>query len=145
MGITIGAGDTYGVDGPDAENPNSVSINPAEEIAARRAEVFGEEIETEQVEDEASGDAAAMTGTLETSDPNNPEDANAVTPSEANPSIDKTEAGETPDGSTTEAYDPSEHSVDEVVAYLETADENEKERVLAAEAEGKARKGVLEA
>lgn len=41
-------------------------------------------------------------------------------------------------------FDPSAHSVDEVSAYLADADDAERERVLAAEAEGKARKTLLE-
>jgi hypothetical protein len=42
-----------------------------------------------------------------------------------------------------ELFDPSEHTVAEVEEYLESADEDERERVLAAEAEGKARKSLL--
>lgn len=42
------------------------------------------------------------------------------------------------------AYDPGAHNVDEVLAYLESADAEETERVLAAEAEGKARKTILD-
>lgn len=41
------------------------------------------------------------------------------------------------------AFDPGEHNAPEVLAYLETADEAERERVLAAEAAGKARKGIV--
>jgi trigger factor len=41
------------------------------------------------------------------------------------------------------AYDPSAHTVDEVVAYLETASPEESEQVRAAEQAGKARKGIL--
>ncbi|HYF71325.1 MAG TPA: hypothetical protein VD864_00815 [Nocardioides sp.] len=41
-----------------------------------------------------------------------------------------------------EAFDPSKHTVEEVEAYLATADEAERERVIAAEAEGKARKSI---
>jgi hypothetical protein len=43
-----------------------------------------------------------------------------------------------------ETFDPSKATVDEVAEYLEGADETERERVLAAEAEGKKRKGVLD-
>lgn len=43
----------------------------------------------------------------------------------------------------TDLYDPSEHTVDEVVAYLETADGDEVTRVQDAERAGKGRKGVL--
>lgn len=41
------------------------------------------------------------------------------------------------------AFDPGEHNAPEVLAYLESADEAERERVLAAEAAGKARKGIV--
>lgn len=41
-------------------------------------------------------------------------------------------------------FNPDEHNVAEVVTYLNTvADEAEKERVLAAEAAGQARKGIM--
>ncbi|MDO5026155.1 MAG: trigger factor [Trueperella sp.] len=40
-------------------------------------------------------------------------------------------------------FDPSAHKVDEVIAYVESADEAEKQRVLAAEKAGKARKTIL--
>jgi hypothetical protein len=42
-------------------------------------------------------------------------------------------------------YDPSYHTVVEVNTYLATADAEERERVLEAERNGKARKGILEA
>lgn len=41
------------------------------------------------------------------------------------------------------AFDPSEHTAAEVQAYLETADDAERERVLGAERSGKARKGIV--
>lgn len=47
--------------------------------------------------------------------------------------------------SSVEAFDPSAHTVDEVIAHLETADEAERDRVLDAEGAGAARKGVLTA
>jgi hypothetical protein len=54
------------------------------------------------------------------------------------------DGGDTPDANL-EAYDPSKHTVDEVVEYLEGADEAERARVIAAEKESsKPRKGVLE-
>jgi hypothetical protein len=40
-------------------------------------------------------------------------------------------------------YDPSEHTVEEVKEYLDGADDAERERVLAAEADGKGRKTLL--
>jgi hypothetical protein len=43
-----------------------------------------------------------------------------------------------------EEFDPSKASIDEVKEYLAGADDTERERVLAAEADGKKRKGVLE-
>lgn len=39
-------------------------------------------------------------------------------------------------------FDPSEHDVDEVVAHLEQSDDDERERVLLAESEGKDRKTI---
>lgn len=41
-------------------------------------------------------------------------------------------------------FDPSKATIDEVQDYLSNADDTERERVLAAEAEGKKRKGVLD-
>lgn len=43
-----------------------------------------------------------------------------------------------------EEFDPSKATVDEVIAYLDGADDAEVERVLAAEADGKNRKGIAE-
>lgn len=43
------------------------------------------------------------------------------------------------------SFDPSAHKADEVVEHIQTADEAEAERVLAAEKSGKARKTVLDA
>ena len=40
-------------------------------------------------------------------------------------------------------FDPSAHSVADVNAYLEKAEDDERERVIAAERSGKARVGVL--
>lgn len=42
-----------------------------------------------------------------------------------------------------DAYDPADHTVAEVNSYLADVDESERERVLAAERDGQARKGVL--
>lgn len=39
-------------------------------------------------------------------------------------------------------FDPSDHTVDEVTAYLDSADDAERDRVLAAERAGKSRKGI---
>lgn len=50
-----------------------------------------------------------------------------------------------PDAPEPEApFDPAAHNVDDVVAHLETADDNERARVLEAEVAGKARKTVTE-
>lgn len=51
------------------------------------------------------------------------------------------DADENPEGS---EFDPSTATVDEVKEYLDGADDTERERVLAAEAEGKGRKGILD-
>lgn len=50
------------------------------------------------------------------------------------------EEGEEP----AEQFDPSAATVDEVLSYLDGADEEEVQRVLAAEAEGKNRKGIAD-
>lgn len=42
------------------------------------------------------------------------------------------------------AFDPSGHTVDEVIAYLSEADEEERARVVIAETAGKARKTITE-
>ncbi|WP_318203023.1 hypothetical protein [Streptomyces sp. SCL15-4] len=57
----------------------------------------------------------------------------------------------TPPGSATgaqaaesdKAFDPGEHNAPEVLTYLKQADEEERARVLAAEAAGRNRKGIL--
>ena len=41
------------------------------------------------------------------------------------------------------AFDPAAHNVTEVIEYLDSATDEERERVLAAEQAGEARKGVL--
>ena len=41
-------------------------------------------------------------------------------------------------------FDPAEHTVAQVNAYLADADEDERARVLAAEADGRARRGIVE-
>ncbi|QWY82764.1 hypothetical protein PP641_gp023 [Arthrobacter phage SilentRX] len=43
-----------------------------------------------------------------------------------------------------EQFDPTEATIAEVKEYLDGADDTERERVLAAEAEGKGRKGILD-
>lgn len=40
-------------------------------------------------------------------------------------------------------FNPSDHKVEDVLAYLAEADEGERARVLAAEADGQARKSIL--
>jgi hypothetical protein len=42
-----------------------------------------------------------------------------------------------------DVFDPSEHKVDDVLAYLADADEDERQRVLTAESEGKTRSTIL--
>jgi hypothetical protein len=51
--------------------------------------------------------------------------------------------GESPAQEEAGEYDPSQHSVDEVQDYLASADDAERDRVLAAERDGKARKTIL--
>lgn len=58
-------------------------------------------------------------------------------------SAEKQEAdGDSGDGGE-DQFDPSKHNVDEVNQYLADADEEERERVLAAERDGKARTSIL--
>jgi hypothetical protein len=46
-------------------------------------------------------------------------------------------------GDAPKPFDPGEHNADQVLEYLKGADEEERARVLAAEAEGRKRKGIL--
>lgn len=55
---------------------------------------------------------------------------------------DDEEDDEDDDGDEALAFDPAEHSVDEVLEYIDQNPDHE-EAVLAAEAKGKARKGIL--
>lgn len=72
------------------------------------------------------------------------DDQNQAPADPADADGDQTDAGDTPDAEL-EAYDPSKHTVDEVVEYLGGVDEAERARVIAAEKESaKPRKGVLE-
>ncbi|NUR28505.1 MAG: hypothetical protein HOV76_32385 [Hamadaea sp.] len=43
-----------------------------------------------------------------------------------------------------DSFDPGQHTVEEVAAYLTEADDAERERVLTAERDGKARKSLLD-
>ncbi|MER5601514.1 hypothetical protein [Streptomyces sp. NPDC002265] len=64
----------------------------------------------------------------------------------ANPGEARTLTPPAPDPATTddgELFDPGEHTAPEVIEYLKTADDEERARVLAVEAEGQKRKGVL--
>lgn len=164
MGITIGsASGAYGNEGIDAGK-----INPSEEDAERIAEERREALEEQGID--PAGVEGAMTGTLETSDPNNPEDADDVTPSKEDPSVpegdldedenqvppgttvnedgqivvnENADPGPDPEANPAEAYDPGDHSVGEVEEYLKTASDEEKARVIEAEQNGKQRKGIL--
>ena len=42
-----------------------------------------------------------------------------------------------------QGFDPSEHSVEDVLVHLDQADDDERRRVLVAERDGKARKSIL--
>lgn len=53
-------------------------------------------------------------------------------------------AGEETAEEKAEEFDPTEATVDEVKEYLDHSDDTERERVLAAEAAGKKRKGILD-
>lgn len=62
-----------------------------------------------------------------------PGEARALTPPAPGPT----------DGDDGEPFAPGEHTAPEVIEYLKTADDEERARVLAAEADGQKRKGVL--
>lgn len=67
--------------------------------------------------------------------------SHAVTNGAAEANASKTDADESVE---VEEFDPAKHSVKDVKAYLETADEAERERVLTAEKEGQARPTLVE-
>ncbi|MBP2583394.1 hypothetical protein J3A78_003872 [Streptomyces sp. PvR006] len=69
---------------------------------------------------------------------NEPGTARTLTP----PTSTK-QVGTTDDEPPAPSFDPGEHTAPDVLAYLADADEDERERVLTAEAAGKARKGIL--
>jgi hypothetical protein len=71
-----------------------------------------------------------------TADPGEPR---SLTPPEPVPASD----GDGDGGPDSEPFDPGQHKAPEVVEYLKTADDEERARVLAAEAEGQKRKGIL--
>lgn len=52
--------------------------------------------------------------------------------------------GEVPASAEPAEFDPTLHKVDDVIAYLVEADDDERARVIEAEAAGKARKGITE-
>jgi hypothetical protein len=60
------------------------------------------------------------------------------------PAPEPVEELEEPEDPDVEPYDPTSHTVDEVVAVLQDADADERARIIAAEAAGKARKGITE-
>ncbi|MFF0389672.1 hypothetical protein ACFYS8_13415 [Kitasatospora sp. NPDC004615] len=74
-----------------------------------------------------------------------PEDAPAL-PEPAEESVTAPEQQpDGPDDDEGAAFDPAAHTAPDVLAHLSAANDDERERVLAAEAAGKARKGILEA
>lgn len=77
-------------------------------------------------------------GTVELREPVSGVDA---TPTAATSKGDRSNPAPKPEPSGA-AFDPSDHTVDEVNAYLADADEAERQRVLDAEAAGKGRKTV---
>ena len=54
-----------------------------------------------------------------------------------------TVTGEVPETPVSTPYDPSDHTVADVLAYLEYATPEERDRVLAAEQDNKARTGIV--
>lgn len=85
----------------------------------------------EQVEFDAKSDADAQA------------DVDAQAQADADAEAAKQAAADA-DKATADLFDPSAHNVDEVKAYLETADEAERARVLAAEETGKKRVSLLD-
>lgn len=77
--------------------------------------------------------AAARTTEQATADPG---EARTLTPPAPGPD-------DRGDGEGDEPFDPGQHTAPEVVEYLKGADGEERARVLAVEAEGQKRKGVL--
>lgn len=71
-----------------------------------------------------------------TADPGEPR---SLTPPAASSPADGDDGGG-PDG---EPFDPGQHKAPEVIEYLKTASDEERARVLALEAEGQKRKGIL--
>lgn len=63
---------------------------------------------------------------------------------EEGPAGDPRPAGETTPGNAPAQYDPSDHTVDEVNAYLANADDDERDRVLEAERSGKGRTSIID-
>lgn len=88
-----------------------------------------EDNEQKQTEDEASAQSA-------------PAD-HSSNPDETADSAEKQEAEDDGADGGEDQFDPSKHKVEEVNAYLADADEEERERVLAAERDGKARTSIL--
>lgn len=118
--ITVHGGATIGETGPEP-----VALPAGAEVVA--AEAAGPDPVTEPVEEPASVD-----------EPSQDEDvADDDTADDTAADAD----GETEDEA--DAFDPSAHTVTEVNTYLETADDAERARVLAAEQAGKSRLGIL--
>lgn len=85
---------------------------------------------------ERAGRRAAAAGAVVEQATADPGEARTLTP--------PTETANSGDGDEDgKPFDPSEHNAPEVLEYLKTADEAERDRVLAAEAEGRNRKGIL--
>lgn len=63
-------------------------------------------------------------------------------PGEEGPAGDPRPAGDTATGSAPATYDPADHTVDEVNAYLANADDTERDRVLDDERNGKGRTSI---
>lgn len=74
--------------------------------------------------------------------PSDVEEAEAPSVTAAATQVPETETSGRPEETAGAEFDPSDHTVDEVEAYLATADDAERERVLAAEKAGKARKSL---
>lgn len=115
---------------------------------------------TSEIEDRRNrGEDVPRRDAIPTSDPRNP--ASEFAPLQPGlgvvapdvPDSQNTAGGPAPDDSEVKdaveeleqagSYDPDDHSVPEVNAYLDTVGEEEKERILQAERDGQARKGIV--
>lgn len=124
----------------DLKSIETQAVNPAEETDDN--EPSDEETETKQAPEESqpadvTEEEAVDAKALETQGVNVNEDSK-----EGGDATDESEEQETETEDDAPAYDPSQYSVDEVVAYVE-ANPDQKDAVIAAEQDGKNRSTLL--